>query len=122
LFPQGTITSALSDGITSATAAVIPQQLPKSLSKSDSATSSSEENSTALTAAPERPILCLEGLSIEHRGLWGDSISDTDLELEEEKISPVYEEPTDLATSIARLRNLLQQKSAATTPLLVKII
>jgi len=118
LFPQGTITSALSDGITSATAAVIPQQLPKS----DSATSSSEENSTALTAAPERPILCLEGLSIEHRGLWGDSISDTDLELEEEKISPVYEEPTDLATSIARLRNLLQQKSAATTPLLVKII
>ncbi|KAH0946146.1 hypothetical protein HN011_001262 [Eciton burchellii] len=114
---NGTISIALSDGITSATAAIIPQQLPKSLSKSDSANSSSEENSAALTTAPEKPILCLEGLSIEHRGLWSVSISDTDLELEEEKISPIYEEPTDLATSIARLRNLLQQKSTATTPL-----
>lgn len=69
---------------------------------------------------PERSTLCLEGLSTEHRGLWGDSITDADLELDEDKISPVYEEPTDFATTIARLRNLLQQKSTATTPLLVK--
>ncbi|XP_077276002.1 uncharacterized protein LOC143904893 isoform X1 [Temnothorax americanus] len=115
---NGIITGALSDGITSATAAVIPQQLPKSVSKSSpTATTTSEDENAALTAAPERPTLCLEGLSTEHRGLWGDSITDADLELEEDKISPVYEEPTDFATTIARLRNLLQQKSTATTPL-----
>ncbi|EZA47879.1 uncharacterized protein LOC105286068 [Ooceraea biroi] len=114
---NGTITVALGDGITSATAAVIPQQLPKSLPKSDSTTSTSEDSSAASTAAPERPTLCLEGLSVEHRGLWGDSISDTDLESEEDKISPVYEEPTDFASTIARLRSLLQQKSTASTPL-----
>ncbi|XP_011865105.1 PREDICTED: uncharacterized protein LOC105560531 isoform X2 [Vollenhovia emeryi] len=119
---QGTITVALSDGITSATAAVIPQQLPKSVSKSSpTAATTSEDESAASTAAPERSTLCLEGLSTEHRGLWGDSITDSiidaDLELEEDKISPVYEEPTDFATTIARLRNLLQQKSTATTPL-----
>ncbi|XP_011865104.1 PREDICTED: uncharacterized protein LOC105560531 isoform X1 [Vollenhovia emeryi] len=119
---NGTITVALSDGITSATAAVIPQQLPKSVSKSSpTAATTSEDESAASTAAPERSTLCLEGLSTEHRGLWGDSITDSiidaDLELEEDKISPVYEEPTDFATTIARLRNLLQQKSTATTPL-----
>lgn len=117
---NGTITVALSDGITSATAAVIPQQLPKSVSKSSpTAATTTEDESAASTAAPKRPTLCLEGLSTEpeHRGLWGDSITDTDLELEEDKISPVYEEPTDFATTIARLRNLLQQKSTATTPL-----
>ncbi|XP_012232012.1 uncharacterized protein [Linepithema humile] len=113
---NGTITVALSDGITSATAAVIPQQLPKSVPKSNPPTIiTSEDESATETAAPERSTLCLEGLSTEHRGLWGDSI--TDLELEEDKISPVYEEPTDFATTIARLRNLLQQKSTATTPL-----
>lgn len=118
MYLQGTITVALSDGITSATAAVIPQQLPKSVPKSNPPTIVlSEDESAAATAAPERSTLCLEGLSTEHRGLWGDSI--TDLELEEDKISPVYEEPTDFATTIARLRNLLQQKSTATTPLLV---
>ncbi|XP_036147499.1 uncharacterized protein LOC105834089 [Monomorium pharaonis] len=115
---NGTITVALSDGITSATAAVIPQQLPKSLSKSSLSTATtSEDKNTALMTAPEKPTLCLEGLSTEHRGLWGDSITDTDLDLEEDKISPVYEEPTDFATTIARLRSLLQQKSTATTPL-----
>ncbi|XP_020285125.1 uncharacterized protein LOC109855357 [Pseudomyrmex gracilis] len=115
---NGTISIALSDGIASATAAVIPQPLPKSAPKSSlSATVMSENEKAASQAAPERPILCLEGLSTEHRGLWGDSITDTDLDLEEDKISPVYEEPTDFATTIARLRNLLQQKSTATTPL-----
>lgn len=99
---------------------MIPQQLPKSVSKSSpTAATMSEDKDAALMAAPERPTLSLEGLSIEHRGLWGDSITDADLELEEDKISPVYEEPTDFATTIARLRNLLQQKSTATTPLLV---
>ncbi|XP_029673239.1 uncharacterized protein LOC115241575 [Formica exsecta] len=116
---NGTITVALSDGIVSATAAVIPQQLPKSAPKfSPSAITTNEDENAASTAAPKRSTLCLEGLSTtEHRGLWGDSITDVDLELEEDKISPVYEEPTDFATTIARLRNLLQQKSTATTPL-----
>ncbi|KAL6441714.1 hypothetical protein ACFW04_003661 [Cataglyphis niger] len=116
---NGTITDALSDGIASATAAVIPQQLPKSASKSSpSAITISKDENEVLMAVPERSTLCLEGLSTtEHRGLWGDSITDVDLELEEDKISPVYEEPTDFATTIARLRNLLQQKSTATTPL-----
>ncbi|XP_011631854.1 uncharacterized protein LOC105423696 isoform X1 [Pogonomyrmex barbatus] len=116
---NGTITVALSDGITSATAAVIPQQLPKSVPKSSptATITNKEEENAAIMAAPKRPTLCLEGLSTEHRGLWGDSITDTDLELDEDKISPVYEEPTDFATTIARLRNLLQQKSTATTPL-----
>jgi len=106
------------------TAAVIPQQLPKSVSKSSptATTTVSENKNAVLMVTPERPTLCLEGLSMEglsmeHRGLWGESI--TDLELDEDKISPVYEEPTDFATTIARLRNLLQQKSTATTPLLV---
>ncbi|CAL1677707.1 unnamed protein product [Lasius platythorax] len=119
---NGTIIVALSDGIVSATAAVIPQQLPKSVPKSSpSATTTSEDENTASMAAPERSTLCLKGLSTtEYRGLWGDSITDADLELEEDKISPVYEEPTDFATTIARLRNLLQQKSTATTPLHVE--
>lgn len=120
---QGIITAALGDGITSATAAVIPQQLPTSLPKSGaSATAANgDENAASSPAAPVRPTLCLEGLSVEHRGLWGGSISEeADLELEEDKISPVYEEPTDFATTIARLRSLLQQKSTATTPLLVR--
>lgn len=116
IFSQGTISIALSDGIASATAAVIPQPLPKSV-PSLSVTVTSEDEKAASQAAPERPTLCLEGLSTEHRGLWGDSITDTDLDLLEDKISPVYEEPTDFATTIARLRNLLQQKSTATTPL-----
>jgi len=104
------------------TAAVIPQQLPKSVSKSSpTATTTSENKNAVLMVTPERPTLCLEGLSTEHRGLWGGSITDTDLELDEDKISPVYEEPTDFATTIARLRNLLQQKSTANTLLLVML-
>lgn len=99
---------------------MIPQQLPKSTPKSSPSAiiQSSQDENAATMATPERSTLCLEGLSTtEHRGLWGDSI--TDLELDEDKI--VYEEPTDFATTIARLRNLLQQKSTATTPLLVKL-
>ncbi|XP_018046343.1 PREDICTED: uncharacterized protein LOC108685856 isoform X1 [Atta colombica] len=117
---NGTISVALSDGITSVTAAVIPQQLLKSVSKSSptATTTVSENKNAVLMVTPERPTLCLEGLSMEHRGLWGGSI--TDLELDEDKISPVYEEPTDFATTIARLRNVLQQKSTATTPLHVE--
>lgn len=115
---NGTITVALSDGIVSATAAVIPQQLPTSAPKSSPTVITTSEDEEAVSlAVPERSTLCLEGLTTEHRGLWGESITDADLELEEDKISPVYEEPTDFATTIARLRNLLQQKSTATTPL-----
>ncbi|XP_018315690.1 uncharacterized protein [Mycetomoellerius zeteki] len=118
---NGTISVALNDGIISVTAAVIPQQLPKSVPKSSPiATNTSEDKNAVLIVTPERPTLCLEGLSTEHRGLWGGSITDTDLELDEDKISPVYEEPTDFATTIARLRNLLQQKSTASTPLHVE--
>lgn len=43
--------------------------------------------------------------------------SEIESELDEDRISPIYEEPTDFASTIARLRNLLQQKSTATTPL-----
>ena len=112
----------MSDGITSVTAAVIPQQLPKSVSKSSpTATTTSENKNAVLMVTAERPTLCLEGLSTEHSGLWGGSITDTDLELDEDKISPVYEELTDFATTIARLRNLLQQKSTANTLLLVML-
>ncbi|XP_014468497.1 PREDICTED: uncharacterized protein LOC106741228 [Dinoponera quadriceps] len=117
---NGVITAALSDGIASATAAVIPQQLPTSLpSPSASATASGEKSAASPVVALERPNLCLEGLTSGHRGLWGGSITEeADLELlEEDKISPVYEEPTDFATTIARIRSLLQQKSTATTPL-----
>lgn len=42
---------------------------------------------------------------------------EVDSEIEEDKISPVYEEPTDFATTIARLRTVLQQKSTVNTPL-----
>lgn len=102
---------------------MIPQQLPTSVLKSSpaSAAGANGDGSVAAPGTPARPTLCLEGLSTEHRGLWGGSITEeADLELEEDKISPVYEEPTDFATTIARLRNLLQQKSTATTPLLVE--
>ncbi|XP_018341852.1 PREDICTED: uncharacterized protein LOC108748296 [Trachymyrmex septentrionalis] len=118
---NGTISVALSDGITSVTAAVIPQQLPKSVSKSSpTATTTSENKNAVLMVTAERPTLCLEGLSTEHSGLWGGSITNTDLELDEDKISPVYEELTDFATTIARLRNLLQQRSTANTLLHVE--
>lgn len=42
---------------------------------------------------------------------------EVDSEIEEDKISPVYEEPIDFATTIARLRTVLQQKSTVNTPL-----
>lgn len=43
-------------------------------------------------------------------GLWADSIDDID-----DKNSPVYEEPTDFATTIERLRNLLHEKATTDT-------
>lgn len=55
-----------------------------------------------------RPEMSLPGLP---HGLWAEEAEDPD-----DGISPIYEEPTDFATTIARLRTLLQQKSTATTP------
>lgn len=66
----------------------------------------------------EKASLTLDGLGTKHRALWGNvGMSEVDSEFDEEKMSPIYEEPTDFATTIARLRNLLQQKSTATSPL-----
>lgn len=113
---KGVVSVALSDGITSATAAVIPRPLPKSLPDS-STPSPIENNHIPVTINVKRPSLRLENLSTEHRGLWGDSVSEIDSELDEDRISPEYEEPTDFATTIARLRNVLQEKSTVTTPL-----
>ncbi|XP_015606328.1 uncharacterized protein LOC107273044 [Cephus cinctus] len=118
---HGIVSQALGGGIASATAAVIPRPLPKQNSALSTSTDSKSENQTISSQNAERSSLCLEGLAISHRGLWGDvSISEPDSELDEDRLSPVYEEPTDFATTIARLRNLLQQKSTATTPLQVE--
>ena len=69
---------------------------------------------------PEKSSLTLEIPINGHRCLWGDSGAlEADSEMDDDRISPVYEEPTDFASTIARLRNLLQQKSTATTPLYV---
>lgn len=108
------VSDALGDGITSATAAVIPRALPKS----ELADASVTKNGGALPVNDKRPSLRLENLATEHRGLWGQSL--TEIDCEEDKISPVYEEPTDFATTIARLRTVLQQKSTVTTPLQVE--
>ncbi|XP_044009576.1 uncharacterized protein LOC122853279 [Aphidius gifuensis] len=43
-------------------------------------------------------------------GLWADSVDDID-----DKHSPIYEEPTDFATTIERLRNLLHEKATTDT-------
>ncbi|XP_031827986.2 uncharacterized protein LOC116424990 [Nomia melanderi] len=111
------ISDALCDGMTSSTAAIIPRPLPKS--NSDTLTNTSVENKSKTTTINEkRPTLRLDNLPIEHRGLWGQSMSEVDAELlDEDKISPVYEETTDFASTIARLRTVLQQKSTVTTPL-----
>lgn len=69
---------------------------------------------------PEKSPLSLEIPISGHRCLWGDlSALEADSEMDDDRISPIYEEPTDFASTIARLRNLLQQKSTATTPLYV---
>ncbi|XP_053978448.1 uncharacterized protein LOC128876266 [Hylaeus volcanicus] len=109
------ISDALSDGITSSTAAIIPRLLPKPKSNV-SAKTVDEDKNNLLTINDKRPTLRLDNLATEHRGLWGQSMSEVDAEIDD-KISPVYEEPTDFATTIARLRNVLQQKSTVNTPL-----
>lgn len=104
------------DGITSSTAAIIARPLPNLIS--DTSTNTSVENKTKTSTINEkRPTLRLDNLPVEHKGLWGQSMSEVDAELDEDKISPVYEETTDLASTIARLRTVLQQKSTVTTPL-----
>ncbi|KOC59061.1 hypothetical protein WH47_12654 [Habropoda laboriosa] len=113
------ISNALGDGITSATAAVIPCPLSKPKPGS-SIKSSTEDKNTSLSINDKKPILCLNNLTTEHRGLWGQSMTEIDSEVEEDKISPIYEEPTDFATTIARLRTVLQQKSTVNTPLHVE--
>ncbi|XP_033354232.1 uncharacterized protein LOC117235888 [Bombus vosnesenskii] len=113
------ISNALEDGITSATAAVIPRSLPKPKSESSTKPLIKHEN-TSVSINDKRPTLHLHNLGTEHRGLWGQSIVEIDAEIEGDKISPVYEEPTDFATTIARLRNVLQQKSTVNTPLHVE--
>ncbi|XP_034183059.2 uncharacterized protein LOC117605635 isoform X1 [Osmia lignaria lignaria] len=112
------ISNALSDGMASATAAVIPRPLPKQ--KSDSSTKPSSRDKNSVSTNDQRPILHLDNLTKEYRGLWGQSMTELDSEVDEDKMSPVYEEPTDFATTIARLRNVLQQKSTVNTPLHVE--
>lgn len=116
---QKVISNALGDGITSATAAVIPRSLPKPKSESSTKPLIKHEN-TSVSINDKRPTLHLHNLGTEHRGLWGQSIVEIDADIEGDKISPVYEEPTDFATTIARLRNVLQQKSTVNTPLHVE--
>ncbi|XP_012147269.1 uncharacterized protein LOC100876919 isoform X2 [Megachile rotundata] len=119
LYTKKIISNALSDGIASATAAVIPRPLPKTESSLSAKTTNHDKNSS-LTLNDQRPTLHLDNLTKEYRGLWGQSMSELDSEVDEEKISPVYEEPTDFATTIARLRTVLQQKSTVNTPLHVE--
>ncbi|XP_043579098.1 uncharacterized protein LOC122566214 [Bombus pyrosoma] len=116
---QKVISNALGDGITSATAAVIPRSLPKPKSESSTKSLIKHEN-TSVSINDKRPTLHLHNLGTEHRGLWGQSVVEIDADIEGDKISPVYEEPTDFATTIARLRNVLQQKSTVNTPLHVE--
>ncbi|XP_015179248.1 PREDICTED: uncharacterized protein LOC107067863 [Polistes dominula] len=112
------ISIGLSDGITSAVATVIPCPLQPALSNKSMTRLVQENQNSSSSIDLEKRSLSLEGLKVQHRGLWGDiNISEVDSEIDNNKISPIYEEPTDFATTIARLRNLLQQKSTATTPL-----
>lgn len=116
---DGIVSAGLSDGITSATATVVSHSLPQPAFPNKSTTRPVQENqNSTLPINLEKQSLSLEGLTVQHRGLWGDvNISEVDSEVDNSRISPIYEEPTDFATTIARLRNLLQQKSTATTPL-----
>lgn len=113
------VSIGLSDGITSAVATVIPCPLLQPALSNESMTRLVQENQNLSSSIDlEKRSLSLEGLRVQHRGLWGDiNISEVDSEIDNNRISPIYEEPTDFATTIARLRNLLQQKSTATTPL-----
>lgn len=105
--------------MTSAMATVIPHPLLQPVLSNKSMTRFMQANQNlSLPIDLEKQSLTLEDLSVQHRGLWADiNISEVDSEIDNNRISPIYEEPTDFATTIARLRNLLQQKSTATTPL-----
>ncbi|XP_011303584.1 uncharacterized protein [Fopius arisanus] len=103
---NGLVSKALTVGITSVTAPVIPRAFEEA-----PPTFEITEPEGAVYSASERGELSLEGLS-SPKGLWAEEIEDP----EDDGISPIYEEPTDFATTIARLRSLLQQKSSATTP------
>ncbi|XP_076762870.1 uncharacterized protein LOC143430450 [Xylocopa sonorina] len=115
-----THTKTTGDGVTSATATLIPQSLPSRKSELFSSPLTEINSSTSLPVNNTRPTLRLDSLAVEPRGLWGQSLTEMDSEIEEDKISPMYEEPTDFATTIARLRTVLQQKSTVNTPLHVE--
>ncbi|XP_033322524.2 uncharacterized protein LOC117218336 [Megalopta genalis] len=110
------VSEVLCDGITSSTAAITPRPTLKS-NLDTSVKATAENKSKTLTINEKRPTLRLDNLPTEHRGLWGQSMSEGDNELDEDKLSPVYEDTTDFASTIARLRTVLQQKSTVTTPL-----
>lgn len=94
---------------------MIRQPLPNP--KSESTETLIENKNTSLPITDKKPTLRLNNLGTEHRGLWGQVMDEIDSTIEEDKISPIYEEPTDFATTIARLRTVLQQKSTVNTPL-----
>ncbi|CAL7935115.1 unnamed protein product [Xylocopa violacea] len=116
---KNTVSNTIGDGLTSPAATVTPRSLPNLKSELFD-TSLTETDGTSLPANNKRPTLRLDSLAVEPRGLWGQSLSEMDSEIEEDKISPMYEEPTDFATTIARLRTVLQQKSTVNTPLHVE--
>ncbi|XP_034937887.1 uncharacterized protein [Chelonus insularis] len=119
------VSQGLSTGLTSATAAVITRplpQLPQSVSNTPPIVEITVPKEAIKSKTTDRVSLCLDGLStIDHNGLWND-LNDIQLgdEDDDDRISPVYEEPTDFATTIARLRNVLQEKSTTTSPLPVE--
>ncbi|XP_051155993.1 uncharacterized protein LOC127278344 [Leptopilina boulardi] len=121
---EGIIPTALSDGIASATAAAIARPLTKPNFIQLPEVKIEESKVNDIKCKPTINLeVQIDGTSNNHRrGLWGDMgvISEIESELDEDRISPIYEEPTDFASTIARLRNLLQQKSTATTPLQVE--
>ncbi|XP_046435732.1 uncharacterized protein LOC124187716 isoform X1 [Neodiprion fabricii] len=115
---ESVVSTALSDAIRSTTAAAISRPLPKAGQGADISPDFKDNNQNAQSTMERKAALSLEGLEISHRGLWANvEISEPDSEPEEDRLSPVYEEPTDFATTIARLRSLLHQKSNASTPL-----
>ncbi|XP_008543904.1 uncharacterized protein LOC103568722 [Microplitis demolitor] len=126
---RGIVSQGLSTGITSATAAVIKRQLPNPvLNDNNPIIEITSPKIVTSCKKNDRISLCLDGLStIGHKGLWNDLNDVIDYDTndkydddDDDHISPVYEEPTDFATTIARLRNLLQQKSTVSTPLPVE--
>ncbi|XP_046740511.1 uncharacterized protein LOC124407932 isoform X2 [Diprion similis] len=115
---ESVVSTALSDAIRSTTAAAMSRPLPKAGQGADISPDFEDNKQNAQSTLERKAALSLEGLEISHRGLWANvEISEPDSEPEEDRLSPVYEEPTDFATTIARLRSLLHQKSNATTPL-----